>query len=181
MPTNDRQNDARSRAAAMSRRHNDALYAYILACVRNRTDADDLLQTVAVVIVSSETVPQTDDDFRRWAREITRRRILEFQRKQGRQQVVSPDLIERFAEAADWVDKQSNSLDRRDALLKCLDMLPPNAHQILLERYGDEKNSVEGIAERLGRSVESISSYLYRLREKLRVCVERRLAAEGRQ
>ena len=162
-------------------RHSDALYAYILACVRNRVDADDLLQNVAMAVIASESIPQTDDDFRRWSREIARRRILEFQRKRVRRHVVNSELVGRLAEAAAWVDKQSDTLDRRDALLKCVDMLPPNAQQILLQRYSDKANSVETIAARLGRTVESISSYLYRIREKLRVCVERRLAAEGRQ
>jgi len=171
---------ARQNAAALLMRHSDGLYAYILACVRNRADADDLLQTVAVVVVSSKSVPIADEDFRRWAREIARRRILEHHRRKDRLQVVNPELIERLAEAATWADQHGRALDRRAALLKCVEKLPTDAQALLRHRYGAEINSVEDIAARLGRTVESISSLLYRLREKLRICVEHRLATEGR-
>lgn len=166
--------------AALLMRHTDTLYGYILACLRNRHDADDVLQSVAVVIVGAADAPTEDEGFLRWAREIARRRILEFHRVNGRMQVLDPHLVQRLADAAEWAGETRAALDRREALLKCVEKLPADAREVLLHRYGERQLSMEQIAVLVGRSVDGITSYLYRVRAALRNCVDRRLTAEGR-
>lgn len=169
----------RQEVAALLMRHTDTLYGYILACVRNQADADDVLQNVAVAVVATASPPTNDADFLRWAREIARRRVLEFRRNQGRTLIYDPALIERLAEAADWVDQNRSGIQRREALLTCVEKLAPQARELLLYRYGESSVKIEHLAARFGKSLDSITSLLYRVRQSLRACVERRLAAEG--
>lgn len=169
----------RKEAAALLMQHSDTLYGYILACVRNHQDADDVLQDVAVAVVATKSPPTSDVEFLRWAREIARRRILEFRRKRGRTLSYDPALIERLADAADWIDQNRSGSQRRDALLACIEKLAPQARELLLLRYAESSIKTEHLASRFGKSLQSFTSLLYRVRRILRDCVERRLAAEG--
>jgi RNA polymerase sigma-70 factor (ECF subfamily) len=68
--------------------------------------------------------------------------------------------------------------DRRAALDACLTKLPAPQRQLLELRYGP-KSSIEEIAVSLERSAGSIRQALYRIREALLACIERRLATEA--
>ncbi len=170
----------RNEIAALLMRHSDSVYGYILACVRNRTDADDLLQNVAVAVIAAKTPPTADADFGRWAREIARRRILEYQRGKARLQIVDPLLLERLSEAANFVDQAGQEAARREALLQCVEQLPPRSRQLLIDRYAGASEDIEEIARRFGRTVQGVYSALYRVRQILRDCVDRKLAPEAR-
>jgi RNA polymerase sigma-70 factor (ECF subfamily) len=166
--------------AMLLMRHQQALYGYLLACVRNQTDADDLMQSVAVAVFETHAAPLGDQDFLRWAREIARRRVLEYFRTRPRAQPVDPRLFDRLAEAADWVERAGGVAPRREWLLDCIEKLPPENRELLAARYGEAAAQPEQLATRFGRSVQGIYSLLYRIRQMLRACVERRLAMEGR-
>ena len=169
----------RHEIAALLMRHSAALRAYILACVRNRADADDLLQTVAVAVVKFENPPTDDDGFLRWAREIARRRILKHQRTSNRLGILDPKTLESLAEAAAWAEAEQRDL-RRSALLKCVERLPDETRQLLLRRYANPPLRMEELAKMFGRAVEYVAPLLYRVRQQLHQCIERRLAAEER-
>ncbi len=56
--------------------HRTALYAYIFACVRKHSEADDILQDVFVAAVESIDQIKDEAGVLPWLREIARRRIL---------------------------------------------------------------------------------------------------------
>lgn len=170
----------RDEIPALLMRHSGALRAYILACVRNRDDADDLLQTVAVAVVKTENPPTTDADFLRWAREIARRRILKHYRTNSRLGILDPKTLESLAEAAAWVDAEEGENRRREALLKCVEKLPEETRALLLRRYANPPVSINELARLFNRAVSYIAPLMYRVRQQLHSCVERRLAAEDR-
>ncbi|MEL7264621.1 MAG: sigma factor-like helix-turn-helix DNA-binding protein, partial [Planctomycetota bacterium] len=68
--------------------------------------------------------------------------------------------------------------DRRDALLGCLETLPPAQRQLIDLRYTSGL-AIDAISQATGRPGASISQTLYRLRNALLNCINRRLNAEG--
>jgi RNA polymerase sigma-70 factor (ECF subfamily) len=165
---------------ALLMRHSGALRAYILACVRHREDADDILQNVAVAVVKTENPPREDADFLRWAREIARRRILKHYRTNSRLGIIDPKTLESLAEAAAWIDAHEGENRRREALLKCVEKLPQETRALLLRRYSSPSISLSELAKLFNRAVSYIAPLLYRVRQQLHACIERRIAAEER-
>src|SRR5688572_4299240 len=92
--------------ARLLMQHRTALYGYIFACVRNHADAEDILQTVSVVVTESIDQLDSESGFLPWAREIARRRVLAHRRTARREQALDPDLVRQLAEAADRVEEK---------------------------------------------------------------------------
>ncbi len=164
-------------AARLLMRHRTALYAFILAAVRNHADAEDILQTVSVAVIESIDQLQHESGFLPWAREIARRRMLAFRRTGRRERAYDPELMQRLAEAAERVESETASDDRRAALLACLAAIPERSRKMLGERYAGW--SAESLAARYGRSVQGIYALIKRVKQTLRDCVDRRLALEA--
>src|SRR5262245_43423155 len=113
-------------------RHRTSLYSWIYACVRNHADAEDLFQMVSVVVVQSFDQLRDEAGFLPWAREIARRRILDFHKKKKREQVVDPALVGCLAEAEEEIDELVPISDHREALQACLERLPTQQRQAIL-------------------------------------------------
>lgn len=167
---------SKSHAMAMLMQQRDALFAYVLACVRSHADVDDILQNVSVAVIEAQEIPQDPGQFLAWTREIARRRILEHFRTSKRLLPVDSSTVEQLTEAASRIDSHQTSQSRRDALLSCIEKLPPESRQLLAARYDDStENSTSMLSQRFGRSEQGVMSLLYRLRQVLRDCVERHL------
>jgi DNA-directed RNA polymerase specialized sigma24 family protein len=67
----------------------------------------------------------------------------------------------------------------REALLECLERLPPESQLLLQARYDGSSVDAAALAHRFGRTEQAVYSLLYRIRQALRDCVERRLRAEA--
>jgi RNA polymerase sigma-70 factor (ECF subfamily) len=78
-------------------------------------------------------------------------------------------LVEAHAEMAD-----DELADRRTALSKCVDRLPPADRALLTECYLDPAG-VHAAAARRDRSVHSVYNSLRRIRQALLQCVTRAL------
>jgi RNA polymerase sigma-70 factor (ECF subfamily) len=168
-----------AQAAALLLKHRESLYAYVLACVRSFADADDILQTVCVAVIESPDPPTEADRFLAWAREIARRRVLDHFRRSRRLLPLDPDTVSRLAEAAERIERRRSGITHRDALLECLERLPPESQQLLQARYDGSSANSAALARRFGRTEQAVHSLLYRIRQALRDCVERRLRAEA--
>ncbi len=154
-------------------RHRAALYAHLLAAVRNPHDAEDLLQEVSMEAARSAERFTSGTNFPAWVREIARRRILELLRDRGR----SPAALDAIDLAAAALDDEPDDL-RRDALLHCLEEMPPTSRRILDLRYR-ENLDVGRIAAAVGRTIQATYAILKRARIVLRDCAERTLGAES--
>ncbi len=171
---------SKSHAVTMLMEHRDALFAYVLACVRSHVDVDDILQNVSVAVIEAAEVPKDPVHFLAWVREIARRRVLEHYRTSKRLLPVDSLTVERLTEAARRIDSRQSSQSRRDALIDCLEKLPPESRQLLAARYDDSvENSITALSQQFGRSEQGMMSLLYRIRKALRNCVEQRFRLEG--
>ena len=108
---------------------------------------------------------------------IARLEVLKFQRSRARDRFVLDDsLVDRIME-----EGEGESVERaqRLSLLEgCLRRLPEARRDLMLQAYMPGCTT-RAIAERLGRSEDSLYQLLRRLRLELKGCVERSLAEGG--
>jgi RNA polymerase sigma-70 factor (ECF subfamily) len=159
-------------------RHRPALCAYILACVRNQADTEDLFQEVSLAVFQSIGQLRSEEEFLCWAREIARRRILAHFRRSGREQPCDPEVVQHLSDALDRVELACPAAKYQEALKECLDLLPADNRQLIVSRYQEAGGDAAHLATRFGRSVQGIYALVKRIKLSLRACVERRLAKE---
>lgn len=177
-PRGDARGGDHKAATLLLMKHHLALYSYIYACVRSHHDAEDILQNVSVVVMESFHQLRDESGFLPWAREIARRCALAHGRKARREQPLDPEIVQRLAEAADELERDCASDVQRDALLACLEQLPPQSRDLLAMRYDGSVADVSEMASRFGRTVQAIYAQLKRIKAALRQCVQRRISAE---
>jgi RNA polymerase sigma-70 factor (ECF subfamily) len=158
-------------------RHRHGVVAFLYSIVPDYHAVEDVFQEVCIVALQKAAEYQDGTNFAGWVRAIARNKVREHLRR--RSGVVLDDA---FFEGLDRAfDDAAADLDpdrRKEALRRCLDELPEGSRELLLWRY-DERQTPVAIASRIGRSRVAVNSLLQRIRETLKVCVERR-TAEGR-
>ncbi len=160
-----------SDAARLLMQHRQAIYSYIFACVRKHADAEDIFQDVSVAVVKSISKLQTEEGFFPWVREIAFRRVLDYFKTIKRESPVSPHVVAALADAAGVVEKSRSLSRRREALLECMEKLPPQSQKLVTLRYSDNGKSIGDIAREEGKTTKSVYSKLERIREILRNCI----------
>jgi RNA polymerase sigma-70 factor (ECF subfamily) len=78
-----------------------------------------------------------------------------------------------FAESEDAADDEWQR--RQQALDECVSVLPEKSRRLLSLRY-EGRQSVEEVARSTGQSFDAVTKSLYRLRQALTDCVERKLS-----
>jgi len=163
-------------------KHRTYLYAYLYAAVMNHHDAEDLLQEVSKVVIRCWSDYSAGTNFRAWAREIARRRVLAHVRSRDKYQarfpLVDPIILESLDAAAEELEQEPDVVSqRRRAMRECQEQLRGTSRRVLFHRYA-ENLSVDAIAKTLSRTVTATYSLLKRARAALRRCVELRLSRQ---
>lgn len=153
--------------------HLGGLLAYSRAICGDFHAAQDVVQETALVAFRNLDRFFAEADFATWLKAIARRQALAARRKLGKQQPAGEGLLEAVYET----DSEEEP-ERKTALRACLDSLPPDERQLIHHRYA-EGERVEEIAARSSTNVDTLRWRMYRLRQALRECVERRLRREG--
>jgi RNA polymerase sigma-70 factor (ECF subfamily) len=155
--------------------HQARLYGYVHSLVPDIHDADDLYQQTALILWNKYAEFDPARDFFAWACGVARGEVANFVRRRARQRLyLAADLNLLLAEAhAEMTDEELD--DRRDALGRCVEKLPPADRQLLAECYADEAG-VHAAAGRRNRSTHSVYNSLRRIRKALFDCVTRALA-----
>ncbi len=153
------------------------LFAFILALVRRAADAEDVLQETNLVLWRKRESYRPGTDFHAWAFEIARLQALAHHARQARAgDPIDADLLSKIAEAA---GSESTQYDRREAALhNCLQKLPAEQRDLITRRYQPQAG-VRVLAAEQGKTAKAVSEALRRIRERLRECIERTLAAEA--
>lgn len=162
-------------------KHRARVYGYILACVRNHNDAEEVFQEVSVGVITSFHKLRDAEEFLPWAIEISRRQVLSFCRRSRRPIVYDSELVGVLAEAAERQDL-SEAAERRGRVLgACLEKLPTKSREVLRMRYCDSFSSVDEIAAYLGRSMAATYGVLKRIRLALRKCLDEQFPIEAKE
>ena len=172
-PQNENALDQQVRAFLASRH---LIQSYIRGLVRDSVLAEDVFQEVWVRFEKSTRQGEVIISVPAWCRATARLVALESWRKQGREQA-TPDaelsaLIDQAYSEQD--EREEFWHDHRQALLQCLESLPPRSRNLITRRYHEER-PISEIAEQLSQSLGCVKTALCRLRLALADCVRRRL------
>jgi len=154
------------------------LYAFVLALVRRPADAEDILQETNVVLWRKRETWRPGSDFYAWAFEIARLQALNFWSRKARQGSRFDEAL--LAEIAAVAQTESEQFAPRESALRdCLQKLPETQRGLILRRY-QPGAAVNALASEMGKTARAVSESLRRIRDTLRQCIERTLAAESR-
>jgi RNA polymerase sigma-70 factor (ECF subfamily) len=171
-----RESETRERMARHWLAAEQPVRAYIAGAVRSFSDREDLLQQVALTVARRFDEYDEQRPFLAWALWIAKSRIIDHYRAGGRRpQLLSDTLLERYAES--MVRHQETFSRRREALEDCLERLPERSRSMLQRRYHEGLN-IEQIAAAVRSTPASVRVTLFRIREALAACIDRKLASD---
>lgn len=170
-----RPEDARKDFESLFLKHQQSLRAFVFSAIRDRSGAEDVLQEVATALWTGFARYDTARPFLPWAFGVAAN-ILKQHHGRGARfgQILSPDAIEAIANAASQLTTPLDAQDSEQALRVCMQKLPARSERLLTLRYESNLN-LSAIASRAGIGVEGVRKALSRLRQGLRVCVEKRI------
>jgi RNA polymerase sigma-70 factor (ECF subfamily) len=158
-------------------RHQDRLRELIRCLLFNPQDVDDVWQETNVVLLKKASDFRLGSDFWAWSSQVARYQVLSHCRRVRQQRLIFSEEL--LAALADDLEGRRHEIDQRQlALDACVASLPAPQRKLVELRYAPNA-SINEIAAALGRPAGSIRQTLYRIREALLACVERRLVAEG--
>ena len=154
-----------------------AVQAYVAALVVNPSDADDIVQIVAMTVVEKFGEYDESRPFVNWVIGIARHLVLDRRRSHARDPLIFSEKAMQVVEQA-AIEVAGEFDQRAIALRQCMGQISQDSQQLLRMRYG-RNVSVQTIAAQLGRRANSVSMSLSRIRRALRACVQRRLNRGG--
>lgn len=155
-------------------RHQGELYTYIFAVVRNWEDADDLFQSVCLVLWRKFNGFRLGSCFFSWARQTARFEIYKFLERKRSPSYATEEILDDIAETVIEVQSDTEA-DHLIALEHCRKMLGDADEELLELHYADDLTSRQ-IADRFRRSQSSICNSLNRIRSWLLECIQAELA-----
>lgn len=157
-------------------KHRNALYAFILAAVRDPDLTEDVLQDVSVAICSAWERYDPARPFMRWARAVARNRVRDILRKRGhRKEILDPQVVEQaVARVSEAPGTESWSKKLRD----CLGRLSRRA-RLALERRYVYREKPAAIAAAMSWEPSSVYVLLSRSKQALLKCLQSGADAVG--
>lgn len=151
--------------------------AFVASVVRDFSARDDVLQETAVAVMESFGRYSPDRPFVAWALGIAQNQVrLYFRRCQRDRLVCSAELMEVIGSAfQDLPDDVVHSVDR---LNECVQKLDDRSKKLCDLRYTHDLKPA-AIADVVGLTANTVAKALQRIREQLRLCLERTAADDG--
>ena len=173
-------NDEQTKAKRFFQLYNSVqlrLYSYLVIVLHNTNDAEDVLQETSIVLWEKFDDYQEGTNFGAWAIAIARNKSLRFMDNNKRtRQLFSNDFYKRVSELASI---SVGDVDQRsEALQICLEKVPDDGKELLTMKYTKEM-SYQKISQYTGRSVNNLYSYFCKLNRALKICIEKRIEAQG--
>ncbi|UUO05776.1 sigma-70 family RNA polymerase sigma factor [Blastopirellula sp. J2-11] len=157
--------------------HEPAVRAFVRRLVPSRSDADDILQEVSIVLWEKFDSFRAEEDFRAWACGIARYKVLSWLRDKGREKLVlASDVVELIAD--DSLAAESHLKQQREALETCFEKIPMTERNLLSQAYQADVK-IQEVAAASGRSVAGFYQWLYRMRRMLLECIQRQHAQDS--
>ncbi len=166
---------------ALVRRYQEPVRAWIAAHCPPGADGDEVAQQTFITALRQIMEFQEGTCFRAWLFAIARFQLMtettRLRRLADYHTRYAPDLLSRHLE---WRAREPDEMTeaRLHYLRECLAAVGEQGRQFIAWRYTD-KLPLEAMAARSGRSVAAIKKQLWLLRQKLRTCIESKLATEN--
>ena len=177
-----RESDAIQRAAADFIHDRLRLGAFVGGLLRDAHAAEDVIQEVWVRLAAEVAKGTVIENQPAWCCGVARNLILKHWRAQRTAKVVADSAVmEAFLAQVETAFAESDNEEedawqrRQQALDDCVAALPEKSRRILSLRY-EARKTVADVARCTGQSFDAVTKSLYRLRQALTDCVERKLA-----
>lgn len=151
--------------------HQSSLYAFIRSMVPSHVSVDDILQETNITLLHKENAYETGTNFKAFAFQVARFKILSSFRDAERDgwllvdSELSDQLLHEMAEhpvANAWA---------QDALRRCLEQLPERHLELIRQRYWNG-DTLRDIAARQHRTEGGLQQLFFRIRQRLKECIE---------
>jgi RNA polymerase sigma-70 factor (ECF subfamily) len=156
--------DDRSAQRALVRRYQGPIFAYIYRWLRNRADAEDLVQDVFIKMFRALHTYSRKSSFRAWLYRIARNRVIDFIRRK------KPSAIDIDEVVIAGEDSPVQVYDRTltaETLEGAIAELPGIYQEVLLLRHRDEL-TYEEIVDTTDLALGTVKARLHRGRALLR-------------
>jgi RNA polymerase sigma-70 factor (ECF subfamily) len=151
--------------------------AFIRTLVPHYQQADEVLQRVAVTLVRKFDQYDPSRPFGAWAIGVAKYEVLYFRRERATDKhLFGDEIVEQIANRYEIVIEEIDPI--REALRNCLEDLRGRSKRVIELRYRRGMRS-NVIAQQMSLSPGAVRMLLCRVREKLRGCIERRMAAQN--
>lgn len=162
-------------ARFVAERH--ALIGFIYTMVRDLAAAEDIFPEIWIRLQEAVEREEPIADPTRWCRGVARNLILHYWRdKRVAKVAADSELLDLVEQALN--EQQDDWSERRQALLECMDRLPRKSKRLLQLKY-EQGLTFAAMAERFQQSVDSLKMALFRVRQRLRECAERKLGLKN--
>lgn len=138
--------------------------------------AEDVAQQTFVDFLTKADQWDLEKDLRPLLMSMVQRRARAAWRERSK---ALPETLQKIGEYIQQELNQENdpSEDRLSALHTCIQKLPEGGRHLIIRHYFDGVPTKE-VAEELQKNVGAVGKAIYRIREKLRLCIEQSLHAE---
>lgn len=158
--------------------HYPRLQFYVIALLPTANDASDVLQETSMVLWRKFDEFELGTNFFAWACKIARFQVMKHHERQGRSaRLFDTCLLEKLA--AEACDEKVVRGVPLQALENCLGKLSEMDRSLIRRRY-QPGTTVHQLAADVGRTANSLSKSLGRIRRALLECIDRTLAHEAR-
>ncbi len=150
--------------------------AFVTSMVRDFAARDDILQEVAVALLETFDRYDPERPFVGWALGVARNKVSNYLRDRQKTKLMDEGTIDQLTHAfSEMHDTQAPTFK---FLQDCLTHLDPRAKKLCELRYGLDLKPA-AIAHQLGSSPNAIAKNLQRIRDQLRLCIERKAGLAG--
>ncbi len=154
------------------------LQYYVMTLLPGSNDVADVLQETSLVLWAKFDTFQTGTNFFAWACKIARLQALKHRQRQGRSgKLFELRVMELLADEAS--DEEFGRTPPLPVLRSCLEKLSEKEKALILRRYLPGM-SVKLLATEMGRSANSLSHSLGRIRRSLLACIKRSETRDAR-
>jgi RNA polymerase sigma-70 factor, ECF subfamily len=158
-------------------RHQSDIYLYLRSLVLNPDEASDILQDTNLVLWEKRRQFQTGTNFRAWAFQIARYKLLQSQAHRKREGVCFSDAL--LEELVLQVSRGNDTFDELiDDLRDCIARLSPEDQDLIGKRYGPHA-TCGSVADSIGRPVRWVYKAVNKIRKTLLECILQK--TEGRK
>ncbi len=141
------------------RQYSDMIFRIAYQYLKNRHDAEDILQEVSVALVTKNAPLGDEVHLKRWLVRVTLNKCRDFRKSFWRKNIDSID------------DYRSLEAPEQNGIMEELWELPEN-QRIIIYLYYYESFTIAEIAQMLGKSPNTVSSRLQRARKKLKTILK---------
>lgn len=167
----------RKRFLSLFLRSEREIFRYVAALVPNSSDAEDIVQQTALALWEKFDSYDPSRPFTPWACRFALNKTRQWMERRKRWQTLlekglAEDIVSRREALKPQLEQRLGKLE------KCLDKLPTDKRS-LVEGYYYNRESIDALAERTGRTVEATYKALQRVRQSLQLCIEGSAQMEG--